>query len=131
MTYYDTSALVKRYIDEAGRDLVESVLDDDLLPVTAALSVVEVRRALARIDSALERVGARMLFDHEITAFQVVVLDERVIEHAAAIAEFTGVRSLDALHLASATMSGSTRMVTFDIRQGRVARQLGIEVVGC
>jgi predicted nucleic acid-binding protein len=51
---------------------------------------------------------------------------------AAAIAELTGARTLDALHLAAAQRVGGPAVpfLTFDVRQARAARGLGLTVVG-
>lgn len=51
---------------------------------------------------------------------------------AARVAEQTLCRSLDALHLASAQRTGAaTTVLTFDIRQARAARAIGLDVIGC
>jgi hypothetical protein len=62
----------------------------------------------------------------------VVALDERTCEIAAGLAEVTGARSLDALHLATAQRAGAPalRLVTFDVRMAQEARALGGTVVG-
>jgi uncharacterized protein len=51
---------------------------------------------------------------------------------AAGIAELTGVRALDALHLAAAQRIGGAAVpfLTFDVRQAQAARSLGLTVVG-
>lgn len=50
---------------------------------------------------------------------------------AATIAEQTGVRTLDALHLGAARRLGAAvTFLTFDVRQGQAARGLGFRVVG-
>ena len=50
---------------------------------------------------------------------------------AATFAEQTGVRTLDALHLGAAYRLGTAvAFLTFDVRQGVAARQLGFRVVG-
>jgi predicted nucleic acid-binding protein len=48
------------------------------------------------------------------------------------LAEATGARTLDAIHLASAgrVAAPSMRLVTFDVRMAAVARTLGLTVVG-
>ena len=50
---------------------------------------------------------------------------------AADIAEMTGARTLDALHLAAARRLGGAAVpfVTFDVRQAQVARTLGLAVL--
>lgn len=54
------------------------------------------------------------------------------MERAATVAETTGVRSLDAIHLAAAQSAGGTQLtfVTFDLRQAQAARSLGFTVLG-
>jgi predicted nucleic acid-binding protein len=53
-------------------------------------------------------------------------------EGAAGIAEATGARSLDALHLSAARRVGAPAVafLTFDRRQAHAARQLGFTVLG-
>ena len=129
MSYYDSSALVKRYLDEDHRDFVDDQLRADLQPVTSAVSIVEVRRALRGLSSAVERSFARVAFEDDLASFSVVAVDATAIEGAAAIAESSQVRSLDALHLAAAIRSGVGVMVTFDRRQAEAAAALGLAVV--
>lgn len=63
----------------------------------------------------------------------VVELDATTCESAAAVAEITGSRSLDALHLAAAVRANgrASTLVTFDARQAAAARALGLRVLGC
>jgi predicted nucleic acid-binding protein len=62
----------------------------------------------------------------------VVELSASVCEAAAGLAEQTGVRALDALHLGAAEAAGgsSLRFVTFDHRLAAAARSLGWDAVG-
>ena len=62
----------------------------------------------------------------------VIELDEVTCEGAATVAEVTGVRTLDALHLAAAQRVGGPAVpfLTFDARQTQAARALGLTVVG-
>ena len=48
------------------------------------------------------------------------------------IAEQTGARTLDALHLGAAQRVGGQAVtyLTFDVRQGQAARNLGLTVIG-
>lgn len=59
-------------------------------------------------------------------------VDRVTCELAATIAEQTGVRSLDAVHLAAARRAGGNAItfLTFDLRQAQAARTLGFAVVG-
>ena len=62
----------------------------------------------------------------------IAELDAPTCDSAAGIAEVTGSRTLDALHLAAAirVRSGSLTFLTYDLRQGQAARALGLSVVG-
>lgn len=134
MQYVDTSALLKRYVAEPDSDVAERFLQEDPEWVTAAHTEVEVRRNLARVlarQPALLR-QAREDFLDDWATVHVVALDARTCELAAALAETTGSRALDALHLAAAQRAGAPalRLVAFDVRLAKVARDLGWTVVG-
>lgn len=62
----------------------------------------------------------------------MVALDDTTCKLAADLAETTGARTLDALHLAAASRAGApvVRLVTLDARLAQVARSLGWSVVG-
>lgn len=130
--YVDSSALLKRYIDEPDSDAADSLLRSDPSLVTARHTIVEMRRNLARLLEGRELTAARSLLARDLEAFSVVELDEVTCEGAAAIAEVTGVRTLDALHLSAAQRVGGPAVpfLTFDVRQAQAARALGLTVVG-
>lgn len=130
--YVDSSALLKRYADEPDSETAESLLASDPSLVTARHTIVEVRRNLARLFEAREAAAARSAFMQDVGALSIVELDEVTCEMAAAIAELTAVRTLDALHLAAARRVGGAAVpfLTFDLRQAQAARGLGLTVVG-
>jgi len=130
--YVDSSALLKRYVDEPDSDLVEELLRSDPDLITARHTVIEIRRNLARLLADRELSRIRAAFDDDLAAFALVELDATTCESAAAIAEVTGVRTLDALHLAAAQRVGGTAIpfCTFDVRQAQAARSLGFSVIG-
>ena len=130
-TYVDSSALLKRYVDEPDSEYAVELLGSDQDLVTGRHTVVEVRRNLARLLSASDATAARAVLAFDLDAFAVVELDAATCELAATIAEQTGVRTLDALHLGAARRLGvGVRFLTFDIRQADAARVLGFTVVG-
>lgn len=93
--------------------------------------MVEVRRNLARLLSGTVLTEARQSFATDLGAFSIVELEAATCELAATIAEQTGVRTLDALHLGAARRLGTAiTFLTFDLRQGQAARGLGFRVVG-
>ncbi len=129
--YADTSALLKRYVEEDDSDLAVELLDSDPTLVTGRHTVVEVRRNLARLLSGTVLTEARQSFATDLGAFSIVELEAATCELAATIAEQTGVRTLDALHLGAARRLGTAMtFLTFDVRQSQAARGLGFRVVG-
>jgi uncharacterized protein len=130
-TYVDTSALLKRYVDEADSATADAMLRADLALLTARHTIVEVRRNLARLLSGRDLVAARATFAEDLRSISIVELDEVTCESAATIAETTGVRTLDALHLAAAQRVSAPGLgfLTFDLRQAQAARALGLTVV--
>lgn len=130
-TYVDTSALLKRYVDEADSDRAVELLAADSQLVTGRHTVVEVRRTLARMLSPTDAAIARRSFADDLGSFALVELDAQTCELAATIAEQTLLRTLDALHLGAALRLGTAvTVLTFDARQGAAARSLGFNVVG-
>ena len=129
--YADSSAILKRYIDEADSDRAVDLLLSDPLLVTGRHTVVEVRRNLARLLAPADATAARASFGADLASFAIVETDGATCELAATIAEQTGVRTLDALHLGAARRLGTAlTFVTFDVRQAQAARSLGFTVVG-
>lgn len=130
--YIDASALLKLYFDEPDGRLAEEILSSDREWITARHTQVEVRRNLARELAGEELRAARAQFDRDLRATFLVELTAEVCEAAAEIAEVTGARTLDALHLGAARLvgGGSLPFVTFDLRQAQVARSLGWTVLG-
>ena len=128
--YVDSSALLKRYVEEPDSAAADSLMRDDGL-LTARHTIVEVRRNLARLLSGRDLVAARAAFADDLRSISIIELDEATCESAASIAEATGVRTIDALHLAAAQRVSAPGMgfLTFDLRQGQAARALGLTVV--
>lgn len=130
--YVDSSALLKRYVDEPDSDAADSLLRSDPSLVTARHTIIEVRRNLARLLEGRPLSAARSAFARDLEVLSIVELDEATCDAAAAVAEVTGVRTLDALHLAAAQRLGGPAVpfLTFDVRQAQAARALGLTVVG-
>jgi predicted nucleic acid-binding protein len=130
--YVDSSALLKHYLSEPDRSQYEEILNRDPDWVMARHTDVEVRRNLARHLMTEDFVRIRKDFEADWWLSSIVELDEGVCDRACEIAESTGARTLDALHLAAADLfgGGDLAFVTADGRQGRIARSLGWIVLG-
>ncbi len=79
--------------------------------------------------AAGERVVDR--FRNEWAAFTVIEVDQALAEHASALATESGLRSLDALHLAAALLLGGERttVVTWDRRLHGAASDRGLRMI--
>ncbi len=130
--YVDSSALLKLYVDEPESGEAARILADDSRWVTGVHTLVEVRRTLLRLLKGSALRAGREAFSRHWQQAEVVLLDLATCELAVDIAEATGVRALDALHLGAAQKAGdgSLPFVTFDVRQARAARELGWTVLG-
>ncbi len=130
-TYVDSSALLKRYVEEADSAAADALLRAGGELLTARHTIVEVRRNLARLLSGRPLATARRAFAEDLRSFSIIELDEATCESAATIAETTGVRTLDALHLAAAqrVSAPGVGFLSFDLRQAQAARGLGLTVV--
>jgi predicted nucleic acid-binding protein len=129
--YVDSSALLKRYVDEHDSEVANELMSTDPVLVTSRLTEVEVRRNLARLLSDELLDAQRRALSNDLDAFALVNLDATTMSSAAQIAEQTLCRSLDSIHLAAAQRAGrATSLLTFDVRQARVAREVGLEVLG-
>ena len=67
----------------------------------------------------------------DFDALALIGADASLWVDAATIAEVTGARSLDAVHLAAARSIGVSTLAfaTFDLRQAQAARSLGMSVI--
>jgi predicted nucleic acid-binding protein len=131
MLVLDTSALLKRYIDEDGTSLVLDLMERDTEWVASAIARTETELAVCRIslqpDIAVI-VQGRVRSDWE--RFLVVPLDSACLRDATVIGCEQRVRTLDAIHLAAARrLPGAPRFVTFDRRLATAARAIGMAVV--
>lgn len=129
--YVDSSALLKRYVEEPDSAAADALLRAGGALLTARHTIIEVRRNLARLLSGRDLAAARAAFADDLRSISIIELDESSCETAATIAETMGVRTLDALHLAAAqrVSEPGVGFVTFDLRQAQAARVLGLTVV--
>lgn len=130
-TYVDSSALIKRGVEETESDALDAMLEEQVADgaalVASSLAWVEVGRALRRladggrhrdesiadaIDVALSGVAERPLTD------DVVSLARRVAPPR--------LRTLDALHLATAIVLDVDLVLTYDDRLADACRHHGL-----
>lgn len=122
--YLDASAAVKLVVSEAETASVRKFLAGEGTRISSRVLAVELMRAVARASSAsLDQ--ARSLLE----AIEFIELNSEIAERAARL-EPVGLRSLDAIHLASALAVADEldAFVTYDARQADAARALGLPV---
>ena len=134
--YFDTSALVKRYVDEPGRREVQQLLRRHEC-VTSAILPVELRSALRRrvaertldsprVSEILKRVAADRAY------WTVIEVGAEVLSGAEALVSVHARRTLDAIHVASAQLFAARLsiadliFVSADQRQVEVAKAIGL-----
>lgn len=127
--YLDASALVKLAFDEAETIALRSYVAATEELFTSRLAAVEVPRALGRKAGAGSQLAAAAWTQ---LREQVAVIEvDGPIAAAAATAQPPTLRSLDAVHLASAlSLAGDLdAFVTYDTRLADAARAAGLTVV--
>lgn len=124
--YADASALVKLVVREPESDALRQYLMALPDPATSRISSVEVHRAMTRAGEDPELDGTAAVWERTV----FIELDATVAESAARIGPAT-LRSLDALHLASALALSDDleSFVTYDSRLADAARAAGMTVV--
>lgn len=129
MIYLDSCALVKLVSPAPETAALERYLREraDQRHVASALVRTEVRRALRRIEAP-----ARMLTtaDKLLAAVITISIRDELLDAAGRLAE-PGLRSLDAIHLATAQSLGAalTAFVTYDRRLLSAADRAGLPTV--
>lgn len=129
MIYLDTSALVKLVRSEPESDELGDWLDDhtEIPWITSSLTEVELPRAIR--SAAPEGLPAVPSVLARLDRFEI----DSVIRATAAAYTQPSLRSLDAIHVATAQVAASaaplTALITYDTRLGEAAEVLGMTVV--
>ncbi len=124
LAYVDSSALTKLVVAEAeSAGMLRWYVESERL-ACSRLGVIETRRASARQGSDREQL------DRVLRSFTVLEIDD-VVATAAATITPASLRTLDAIHLATAIGLGTEMdaFVTYDDRLAEAARSLGLPVV--
>ena len=123
--YLDSSAIVKLAVAEPESAALRRYLRRRNVMVSSALARAEVARALLPLGpTAIQR-------GHEVlNRIEILRLDDRILRAAGSLLP-VGLRTLDAVHLASALQIGSdlARVITYDDRMAAAAAGLGMSVV--
>ncbi len=122
--YLDTSAAAKLLVDEDESEALAAYLDgtvDGQELISSALLETELRRLAIRLELDQSMVT-------ELLARVDLVDPPRSLFHEAGLLPGTHLRSLDALHLATALRVDSDTFLAYDARLLDAARAIGLEV---
>lgn len=105
--YLDSSALIKRYVLETGSQELADVFADPAPIATSKVTLVEVAAALARRAREGTLTGERnatllAALRADLAHAALVAVDDDVLDRASDLCSRHALRTLDALHLASA-----------------------------
>lgn len=137
--YFDSSALVKRYVEEQGSSDVLDWMDDSDLNGTVLVTRAEVAAAITRAVRMqyVSQEEARQfleIFRREWGGFHRLPVNEGMIARADALACEYNLRGYDAIHLASALtwqemLDLPVTLVTYDRELAGAARTSGMAVL--
>lgn len=139
MSYWDTSALGKLYVQEPDSADFEQKAAQEPLIVTSSLARLEMRRIAFRKEAegqipagTAEEILRQLDGDIPSGEIRIVTIDQAVETSFSAIMAScyrqtppVALRTFDAIHLASARIAGETEMATTDKTLRTAANQLG------
>ena len=134
MTYFDTSALIKLYVEEPGSQVVSTLVTETASVAIAKVAFVEVHAGLARRRRAgdLSVTGydrTCRLFEEQWRTYVRLDLRDDILVQARELVRRHPLRSLDAIHLASALALRAAlgQEVRFVAADGRLVQAAEVE----
>jgi predicted nucleic acid-binding protein len=129
--FLDSSALAKKYIEEKGSERILALWKEAEEIALSILCVPEVLSACNRLlrEKKLDREDYQAVkrgFLRDIEETTLVNVVPAIIEGAVKCLEAGTMRTLDAIHVASAVSSGCELFVTSDPRQADGARAMNL-----
>lgn len=125
MQYIDTSAAYKLVIEEPESQALSAYLDKHFTETTLVASMLlhtELHCAVAR-SAQVNPDSVQDVLD------SVTLVDVKRHDFIRAVSSLWGLRSSDALHLATAVRLGVEEMITYDREMAAAAERIGIRVV--
>lgn len=136
--YCDTSALVKKYVWEAGSDQILAFFEGFEIIGTAALTQVEMAGAMAKavyqgwVDEPSMLLAWQDFLSHW-SAYTRLPVSAGIVDRASGLAWQHGLRAYDAIQLGCAlawqeAMAEKTVFACYDKRLRQAARQEGLQI---
>ncbi len=139
MNYFDTSALIKQFVEESGSRRVEALITAEPQIATSKVAYAEVHASLAKkwregamTEAFYERISRS--FDSEWTAYIRLDLVDPLLALTRDLLRRHPLRGFDAIHLASAILlqqqlNEATQFVASDTRLLTAARTEGLVIL--
>ncbi len=133
IAYFDSSALVKLFIDEQGSDIATAVWDGCSLAVSSTIGLAEVPAALAAAHrgnrlTASHYGAARAAWREYADELHLVQLSRQLATQAGELAETCSLSGMDAIHLASSLTLPPSVICTWDRQLHQATQQVGLQV---
>jgi uncharacterized protein len=130
-TFFDSSAFAKRYVEEPGSQVVDSLCQEATEMALSVLCVPEIISALNRrlregILTPREYAEAKQYLSQDIRDAVIVNLVPQVVSTCTKILEASPVRAADALQIACALEWETELFVSADKRQIFAAKKAGL-----
>lgn len=131
--FFDSSALTKRYIAEPGSEIVIGLCEgaeDIILSFLCPLEMIATLNRLRREKrlTALEYKTLKNEINDDIAQATVIDPTPYILQHTITILEDFQVKTLDAIHIASAKIAACDIFVTADKQQSHAAKSIGMKV---
>jgi len=131
--FFDSSAFAKRFIEEPGSSKVDAICHEASQLALSVICYPEIisalnRRLRERSITKKNYFLAKKRFSSELCQVQIIDISPRVILETEFLLENNSLRTLDALHLASALEWEADFFVTSDIKQGKAAEKMKLSI---
>jgi hypothetical protein len=132
-SFFDSSAFAKRYIDESGSTEIEKICIESESIAVSSICFPEIISALNRRlrENSISKKDYLLIKERLIVEFEQIeiinVLPE-VVAKSILLLERNSLRTLDAIHIASALMWKPDLFISSDKRQILAAKKAGMKV---
>jgi len=132
--FFDSSAFVKRYVREAGTDVVLSWCEQATELCLSGIALSEIVSAFCRLlrenrVSPEQYHHLKTMLMADVTDAAICDLTPEVIRHSIICLEKNVLRGMDAIHLGSALALNVDIFVSAEARQCAAATQVGLRVI--
>ena len=132
-TFFDSSAYAKRFIEESGSDRIDKICEDSIIIAFSSLCLPEIISALSRRlrEKQIRKddyVKAKTRLIADIRDAVIINVLPEIIAESIILLENNKLRTIDAIHIASAILWKPDIFVSSDKQQITAAKKTGLKV---